>query len=128
MVRGSAKAAGPLSCVRSPAHPPNQGMREGERVESPFKEIWVESPDGQSLCALINGDLGWLMYLREEGDSGFSSRNPDYDGPPEALIEYRLSNGQHDLYPASWALSIAEVRRALEYFEREHRKPPFVNW
>jgi hypothetical protein len=67
-------------------------------MESSFEETWVQSPDGQALCALINGDRGWLMYLREEGDSGFSSRNPDYDGPAEAQIEYRLSNGQHDLY------------------------------
>jgi hypothetical protein len=104
------------------------GHRRASGVESPFDEVWVQSPDGQALCALINGDRGWLMYLREEGDSGFSSRNPDYDGPPDAQIEYRLNNGQHDLYPASWALPIAEVRRALEYFEREHRRPPFVVW
>ena len=97
-------------------------------MESPFAEVWVESPDGQSLCALINGDHGWLMYLRENGDSGFSSRNPDYDGPTNATIEYRLNNGQCDLYPASWALPISEIRRALDYFECEHRRPPFVTW
>ena len=97
-------------------------------MKPPFDEIWVELPDGQSLCALIHGDRGWLMYLREEGDSGFSSRNPDYDGPPDAQIEYCLGNGQHDWYPASWALPIAEVRRALSYFEREHRRPSFVVW
>jgi hypothetical protein len=97
-------------------------------VASPFEEVWAESPDGQALCALINGDRGWLMYLREEGDAGFSSRNPTYDGPPDAQIEYELSNGQRDLYPASWALPVAEVRRALAYFKREHRPPPFVAW
>ena len=64
----------------------------------PFEDIYIRSPDpeGPILCALINGDLGWLMYLRQEGDSGFSSRNPDYDGPADAQIEYRLDNGQHD--------------------------------
>ena len=97
-------------------------------MNSPFEELWVESPDGPSLSAFINGDRGWLMYLREPGDSGFHSRNPDYDGPADAQIEYRLSNGQHDLYPASWALPIAEVRRALEFFERERCQPPFVVW
>jgi hypothetical protein len=80
------------------------------------------------MCALINGDRGWLMYLREEGDSGFSSRNPKYDGPSDAEIEYELSHGQHDFYPASWALPIAEVRRALAYFEQRQRQPPFVVW
>lgn len=97
-------------------------------MEDAFDEVWLKSPDGQILCALINGDRGWLMYLREEGDSGFSSRNPSYDGPPGARIEYRLSNGQHDFYPASWALPIEEVRQALEYFEQKHQRPPFVVW
>lgn len=97
-------------------------------MEPPFDEVWVQLPDGQALCALINGDRGWLMYLREEGDAGFSSCNPEYDGPPGAEIEYYLSNGQRDVYPASWALPIAEVRRALEYFERERRRPPCVVW
>jgi hypothetical protein len=53
----------------------------------PFEDICIRSPDpeGPILCALINGELGWLMYLREEGDSGFSSRNPNYDGPADAI-------------------------------------------
>jgi hypothetical protein len=97
-------------------------------MKPPFEEVWLRLPDDQILCALINGDRGWLMYLREEGDSGFSSSNPDYDGPADAQLEYELSNGQHDLYPASWALPITEVRRAIEYFEREHKRPPFVVW
>lgn len=97
-------------------------------MESPFAEIWVESPNGQSLCGLINGDWGWLMYLREEGDPGFSSRNPNYAGPADATIEYRLDNGQHDLYPASWALPVSEIHRALNYFKRERRRPPFITW
>ncbi|MCE9545256.1 MAG: hypothetical protein K8T25_07035 [Planctomycetia bacterium] len=97
-------------------------------MESQYDEIWLQSPEGQSLCALINGDRGWLMFLREEGDSGFSSRNPDYDGPPDAEITYVLSNGQHDLYPASWALPVNEVKKALDYFKREHKQPPFVVW
>jgi hypothetical protein len=97
-------------------------------VGSPFEEIWLKSPDGQSLCALINGDRGWLMYLRAEGDSGFSSRDPSYAGDPEAKIEYCLSNGQQDWYPASWSLPIADIRRALDYFVREHRQPPFIAW
>jgi hypothetical protein len=97
-------------------------------MSSPFDEVWVHSPDGQALCAMINGDRGWLMYLREEGDSGFSSRNPEYAGSPDAEIEYELSNGQHDFYPASWALPLPIVQQALAYFEQFHQPPPFVVW
>lgn len=93
-----------------------------------FREIWVEAPEGQSLCALINGDVGWLMYLRKSGDAGFSSRNPDYDGDPEATVEYRLSNGQRDEYPRLWALPVSTVERAMEFFRAKHAPPPFITW
>jgi hypothetical protein len=92
-----------------------------------FQELWVKAGD-KALCALINGDRGWLMYLDEPGDSGFSSRNPAYDGPADATIEYYLDNGQRDEYPASWAYPIDEVMRALEYFRREEKRAPFVEW
>jgi len=49
---------------------------------SPCREVWLESPSGSALCALINGDVGWLMYLRERDDAGFSSPNPNYVGSP----------------------------------------------
>ena len=61
-------------------------------------------------------DLKERMYLRKEGGSGYNSRNPYYHGPPDARIEEELSNGQHDFYPASWALPIAEVSRMLDHF------------
>ena len=60
------------------------------------------------------------MFLRAEGDSGFSSRDPSYTGDPEATIEYRLNNGQQDWYPASWSLPIGEIRRALDSISREN--------
>jgi hypothetical protein len=60
--------------------------------------------------------------------AGFRSRNPEYDGPPDARIEYFLSNGQRDIYPASWAFPVGEVRRALDDFERERRPPSFITW
>ena len=95
---------------------------------SKYREVWVELDDGQALCALINGESGWLMYLRECGDPGFSSRNPDYDGPPDAEQDYYLNNGQRDSYPLAWALPIGEVQRALDYFEREQEPPSFITW
>lgn len=95
----------------------------GER----FEEIWVEAGE-QRLCALINGDRGWLMYLPAAGASGFSSRNPDYAGPADAMIEYCLSNGQRDFHPASWAYPVDVVHRALDFFEAEEKRPPFIEW
>jgi hypothetical protein len=95
---------------------------------SNFREVWEKKPDGRALCALNNGDVGWLMYLQEPGDTGWSSRNPAYDGPADAELEYYLSNGQRDVYPASWALPIAVVERALEHFRQTGERAPFVEW
>jgi hypothetical protein len=86
------------------------------------------------------------MYLRhDQGDSGFSSRNPMFDESDATLsglafdgrfgrdrvpvITYRLSNGQKDDFPASWALPEPDIMRALEYFvEHDGRRSPFVRW
>jgi hypothetical protein len=68
------------------------------------------------------------MYLRHNGDSGFSSRNPNFSGNPDDSIEYQLDNGQLDVYPASWALPLAAVREALRSFLEVHSRPDFVTW
>jgi hypothetical protein len=93
-----------------------------------FREVWIDVQDGPALCALFNGGIGWLMYMRESGDAGFSSRNPDYQGKADAMLEYRLSNGQHDAYPASWALPENQVIKALEYFVGCRQRAPFIQW
>lgn len=91
-----------------------------------YAELWATLPSGQTVCALINGDLGWLMVPREGTD--LVSRNPTYAGDPQAEIEYRLDNGQLDRYPAAWALPFADVRRALEAFLTHETLPTWVTW
>jgi hypothetical protein len=98
-----------------------------------YKEIWVElketEDDERAMMALINGDWGWLMYLREEGDSGFSSRNADYTGSDDGkMIDFLLSNGQLDYYPISYVLPVEQVMKALAYFEKYHTLPKFITW
>jgi hypothetical protein len=93
-----------------------------------FDEVHVRTPDGHFLSALINNDVGSLMYMHGEVGDCLISRNPRYEGSPEATIEYYLRNGQRDCYPASWALPVADVRLALEHLEREGRLPPFIHW
>jgi len=80
------------------------------------------------LGALINGDVGWLMYLRERGDAGFSSRNLAYTGPPDAVLTFVLQNGQEDEYPAAWAYPLATVNEALDYFRTHGAPPSFIQW
>ena len=94
-----------------------------------FAEIWMQhAADWPAICALINGQAAWLMYLRYEGDAGFATRNPDYSGPSDARIEYYLSNGQRDEYPAAWNISTKQAMRALEYFFLKEAMAPWLEW
>ena len=93
-----------------------------------FLELWVHKADGQALCALINDQRGWLMYLREDGDAGFSSRDPEGRDSANAMIEYVLDNGQHDSYPASWALPVSEIERAFEFFILNSQPADWILW
>jgi hypothetical protein len=97
-------------------------------VDTQFAEIWVDHGPFPALGALINGELGWLILLRHDGDAGFSSRNPGYAGREDVEREYRLENGQVDHYPASWAYSTKEVMDALLYFARNALVPEAMSW
>jgi hypothetical protein len=93
-----------------------------------FAEVWVMHDRYPALCALLNGDIGWLTCLRAEGDAGFSSRNPGYSGPPDAEIEFMLSTGQVDPYPAAWTYPRAEVLEAVRVFAASRRCPAGLCW
>ncbi len=93
-----------------------------------YREVWHTAPNGGRLCALISGDVGWLMYLRNDGDAGFSSRNPEYRGPANGKREFRLGNGQIDEYPEAWCFPVVDVERALEHFVATGLPPTFISW
>lgn len=65
-----------------------------------YLEIWIEGHGKSALCIVTNPDSAFLMYLRHEGDSGFRSSNKFGDG--NKTQEFKLSNGQLDLYPETW--------------------------
>ncbi len=97
-----------------------------------YKEIWVylkETDDERVMCGLINGDYGWLNYYNEEGDSGLSSRNPNYTGTDnDSETMNFIINGELNPYPLSYVLPAEQVVKALEYFEQYHKIPPFIMW
>jgi len=94
-----------------------------------FSEVWLQHTDGwPAMGALINGEAAWLTYVRHEGDAGFSTRNPQFVGSHKLMIEYYLSNGQRDEYPAAWNITIAEALHALEHFLEEETMAPWLTW
>ena len=97
-------------------------------LQSPdqFKEIWLKGKNGESLCTLINGGIGWLMYLRFEGDAGYSSRNPNVTSTRD--VEFILNNGQRDIYPENWTYDIHELRAAMQSFLVDGKRPNEIVW
>jgi hypothetical protein len=79
-----------------------------------FREIWLSMDAGEpTLTALMNTNIGWLMYLRhDQGDAGFSSRNPmhpksdatlgglafngRFRGEQVPVVPYEMIGGQGD--------------------------------
>jgi hypothetical protein len=104
-------------------------VRLTQMRRSQFLEVWLQHTAGwPAMAALINGQAAWLMYVRHEGDAGFSTRDPKYAGPKKAVIEYYLSSGQRDEYPASWNITTAEAIRGLEFFFEEEGMAPWLQW
>lgn len=93
-----------------------------------YHEIWIDGNDDSHLCALINGNMGYLMYLPDEDGRSFSSRNPDYKGDNNKLLDFSLENGQLDYYPLSWCLPLSTIEKALIYFKESKKCPSFIKW
>ncbi len=93
-------------------------------------ELWIVHEPGPAICALINvkQGMGWLMYLDATRDGSRSTRNPDYQGPGDGMLDYMLSNGQLDRYPASWTYEIRALQQALVEFAQSARLPECVAW
>lgn len=86
-----------------------------------YSEVWLNDDDDENspaLCMLVHGEHAWLMWLpdRVGNPPFFTSLNPTYSGPPDAMIDFMLANGQLDEYPAIWALSLEEACAACEDF------------
>jgi hypothetical protein len=96
-------------------------------LEQPNVEIWVRQGEYPALCALVNGNVGLLMYVRRYGDAGFSSRNPEL-ATEEASVSFVLGNGQEDEYPVAWTYPATKIFEALEVFASTQRVPPDIEW
>jgi hypothetical protein len=86
-------------------------------TQNPYNEIWLTGHGTTSLTILTNGQSAFLMFLRHEGDSGFSSRNPTSPSS-DTTISFKLANGQVDQYPADWVVPLTSAwQAAIDYFK-----------
>jgi hypothetical protein len=71
-----------------------------------YGEVWVERLDGTRVC----------------------TRNPRYSGSPGATLDFVLSNGERDSFPAAWTYPTGDVLRALERFATDGLFPRDFEW
>ena len=93
-----------------------------------FAEVWLNHNRFPALCALVNGDRGWLMLLRYEGDAGYSSRGDDDFARLGNELEFCLSNGHLGTHPIAWTLPTREVLNALQCFANSGCVPESIRW
>jgi hypothetical protein len=93
----------------------------------PRQEVWLFSPSGPSLCMLRNQDRALLMFLREPGDAGFTSRS-EIPVTGDSSTQFMLANGQLEEYPTAWTISTERAREALEHFLQTEERSPSVVW
>ncbi len=91
-----------------------------------FREIWMEGHGDSSLCVLTNKTRAFLMYLRYKGDCGFSSRNLNETN--EECVDFKLSNGQTDSYPANRTVDKIQGLESLVVYFNTGERNINVDW
>jgi hypothetical protein len=102
-------------------------LRDAFSSRGPFFELWAERGD-ERMALLLNGDRGWLMHFRFDGDVGLHSENPGYLGDPDLEMEFVLGNGQRDLYPARWMFDLETITFTLEHFLMTGERGHWITW
>jgi ribosome maturation factor RimP len=84
--------------------------------------------EGESLTGLFSGGQAVLFLTGGEGEPRFSSRNPRFQGSPDAHLPFTLSDGREEGYPGSWAFPGEDATRALEHYFLTGQRPSFIHW
>jgi len=88
-------------------------------------EILISGHADSSMTVLTSENGALLMFLREKGNSGFTSRSRTNE--KKDLVDFKLSNGQLDEYPTNWLVGHEEARRAIVEYKTGQRLDT-INW
>lgn len=89
-----------------------------ELASQPFSHLSMTRYEEDSLHLYTNASRGWLMYLREPGDSGLYTRDPNYDGADDDEERFRCVCGIDLEFPREQTLpreTAAQV--CIEFFQ-----------
>lgn len=101
-------------------------LKSLNKIEQKYAEIWLSAENSfPSICLLKNGNKAMLMFLRYEGDTGFTSRG---NFPAKPSVEFHLSNGQVDKHPGDWIISYEDAKKAIIHTFETQKKASFIKW
>lgn len=83
--------------------------------------------ENAAMGTLINGERALLLF-EDEDDESFHAFNPGSDESRGEKVDFILSNGQRDEYPAQECLPVEEALRALIFFFEKGEKPDWIHW
>jgi hypothetical protein len=93
-----------------------------------FSHLRMTRYEEDSLTVHTNARRGWLMYLRDPGDSGLYTRDPEYGGDPKEEELFRCGCGISLQFPPNETLPrVRALEAAIEFF-RSGRLPVNVPW
>ena len=102
------------------------GQRLDEFDTTAQFELWLHAAEGPRVCMLRNERDAWLLYLRHEGDSGYTT-----SGDPRRtdFVSYHLSNQQVDEYPGEWCIPVEDCYKGLAFFfVNNGAQPEWISW
>ena len=92
-----------------------------------FAEVWLTVDGGPGFALLKSGDRALCLFVRSIGDAGFTSRQCRGERR-RGELEFRLTGGKVDHYPASWSVPFFRALRAADQFLRTGERPGFLRW
>jgi hypothetical protein len=93
-----------------------------------YAEIWLRVGNTLALAMFVNGTSAWLMFLLNQDEECYHTSNPEFEGDAASTIDYYLSNGQHDIYPAAWAIGTDAAMLGMKHFFGTGRRSSGLSW
>ena len=92
-----------------------------------YHEIWLSGHQESQLCVMLNQNSAFAMYLKYGGDQGFRTHSSVYNLSKE-VEEFRLANGQVDIYPKGWLLKKEQAKGIIETYVNTGLMDSRVKW
>lgn len=91
-----------------------------------FSEYFINGHGETGIILLMNKISSLAIYIRFDGDSGFTTSNPN--GQNENTQEFILSNGQQDVYTEDMLVNNRNGFEILRYYLLTGEMYPAIEW